>query len=102
MEKGGCPWGGELGFSNKARLALILNDQNNLKKEQQIVLKSVEQARAELDKSNVTKNMWREIQTFQWQDINAPYWQEKLDALVTELKHIETNSGNLAVAKSQW
>lgn len=91
-----------LGFSNKARLALILNDQNNLKKEQQTVLKSVEQARAELDKSNVTKNMWQEIQTFQWQDINAPYWQEKLDALVTELKHIETNSENLAVAKSQW
>ena len=91
-----------LGFSNKSRLALLKNDKSNLEQEQKVIIQTVEQSRRALDDCNEKKTLWHKIKDFIWQDIDAPYWQEKLDLLKQELKQIESNSSNLEYAKQQW
>ncbi len=91
-----------LGFSNKSRLEILNQEKEdltrNLKNSEKLVIK----ARQDLKTIATRKNLWEKIKTYVWDDINAPYYQEKLTRLKSDLQALEQPGGNLDSAKLRW
>lgn len=91
-----------LGFSNKSRLGLLNLDKQRSELELKKLHTATEQARQSMDQVNERKQLWERLDSYLWDQINAPYWQSRLDATATDLKTLEQSGGNLEVAKSRW
>jgi len=91
-----------LGFSNKSRLALLNNDKRELTQRLAETEKLVKNARQDMDSILKRKELWEKIQTYRWEDINAPYWQGKYTKLLSNLAELEQSGGDLEKAKSRW
>lgn len=91
-----------LGFSNKSRLALLNNDKRKLTQRLAETEKLVKNARQDMDSISKRKELWEKIQTYRWEDINAPYWQGKYTKLQSNLAELEQSGGDLEKAKSRW
>ncbi len=91
-----------LGFSNKSRLAILNNDKKDLTLQLAETGKNVSQARQDLNSVSDRKILWEKIQSYRWDDINAPYWHEKLSDLQADLKVLEQSGGDLDKARERW
>ncbi|EKD58396.1 MAG: hypothetical protein ACD_56C00140G0001, partial [uncultured bacterium] len=91
-----------LGFSNKSRLALLNHDKNELTQHLAETEKLVQKARQDMDSISQRKILWGKIQSYRWDDINAPCWQEKFAKLQSDLKELEQSGSDLDEAKSRW
>ncbi|CAE12403.1 hypothetical protein CKY12_19535 [Photorhabdus sp. S12-55] len=91
-----------LGFSNKSRLAILNNDKKELTLQLAETEKKVSQARQDLNSVSDRKILWEKIQGYRWDDINAPYWHEKLSDLQVDLKMLEQSGGDLDKARERW
>ncbi|WP_350305850.1 ATP-binding protein [Photorhabdus viridis] len=91
-----------LGFSNKSRLAILNNDKKDLSLKLEEIGKKVNQARQDLNSVSDRKILWEKIQSYRWDDINAPYWHEKLSDLQADLKVLEQSGGDLDKARERW
>jgi uncharacterized protein YPO0396 len=91
-----------LGFSNTSRLALLNTDRKELTKRLAETDKLVQKSRQEMDSISQRKKLWEKIQSYRWDDINAPYWHEKFAKLQSDLNELEQSGGDLDKAKSRW
>lgn len=91
-----------LGFSNKSRLAILHNDKNEL---EQVCAELKERDRKSLDelqKISDQEKLWERLSAYTWEQINAPYWQRRLESVKADLNALEKSGGDLEVARSRW
>lgn len=91
-----------LGFSNKSRLGLLNLDKQRAELECKKILELSEQARQAMDDVVERKNLWERLNTYEWEQVNAPYWQKRLDIVKADLERLEQSGENLELAKSRW
>jgi len=91
-----------LGFSNKSRLAILQNEQNNLS----IQLAEAEQldrkALDNLENINNRKSLWGKLRDYHWSEIDAPYWQAKTSQIAEDIKALEQAGSDLEQARQRW
>ncbi|HFD32590.1 MAG TPA: hypothetical protein ENJ28_07815, partial [Gammaproteobacteria bacterium] len=91
-----------LGFSNKSRLLLLNAD----KKEAEISLSKLKatltEARESLNKIAEQAKLWERLNDYTWEQVNAPYWQKRLDEVQADLIKLEESGGNLELAMNRW
>ncbi len=92
----------QLGFSNKSRLAILQNDKKSLIQQVAETLKSVEKAREDLDAIGERESLWKKLREYQWDDINAPYWESKVSRMQQELQLLEQAGSDLEKARLRW
>ncbi len=92
----------QLGFSNKSRLALLQNDKKTLTQQIAETLKSVEQAREDLDAISRQESLWEKLRSYQWDEINAPYWESKVRRMQNDLLALEQSGSDLDKARQRW
>ncbi len=92
----------QLGFSNQSRLAMLTSDQKTLRQQVADTLRSVEKARDDLDAIRARESLWKTLQEYQWDDINAPYWQSKIAQMQEEIQTLELAGSNLEKARQRW
>ncbi len=91
-----------LGFSNKSRLGILARQKHELSVALAAQEKQVTQARRDLDAIGNQKIHWQKLQTYQWDDVNAPYWRGRLATLQADLQQLAQAGGDVAQAKSRW
>ena len=91
-----------LGFSNKSRLALLNNDKQAAERLLAELEASSVKARAALDKVNASANLWQRVAAYSWQQVNAPYWQSRLDSVQADLAALQQAGGSLELARNRW
>jgi len=91
-----------LGFSNTSRLTLL---QHDLKlKQAALAAREAELvvARGVVDADQKKETLWHKLGDYNWDEINAPYWDNQLNTLRQEQKNLNNVSGDLATAQSLW
>lgn len=92
----------QLGFSNKSRLALLQSDQKALTQQLNDALKQVEKARTDLDNLSKRESLWEKLRDYQWHEINAPYWQSRVDDMQLDLKSLQQAGSDLEKSRQRW
>lgn len=92
----------QLGFSNKSRLAILQNDRKALTQQLAETLRSVEKARENLDAISKRESLWEKLREYQWDDINAPYWEAKISRMQKDLQALEQAGSDLEKARQRW
>lgn len=91
-----------LGFSNKSRLALLNTDKGVAEHRLSELGKTLKEAREALNKNAEKANVWERLSSYTWEQINAPYWQRRLESVQADLDELEKSGGDLEVARSRW
>ncbi|MIE72274.1 hypothetical protein EL06_23415 [Salmonella enterica subsp. diarizonae] len=91
-----------LGFSNKSRLALLNTDKGVAEHRLSALGKTLKEAREALNKNAEKTNIWERLSSCTWEQINAPYWQRRLESVQADLDELEKSGGDLEVARSRW
>lgn len=91
-----------LGFSNKSRLAILCKDENELDIRLTETLRFVKQARESMDTIRERESLWRKLKDYQWEDINAPFWENKTSQLQQDIQALEQADSDLDDAKRRW
>lgn len=91
-----------LGFSNKSRLALLQNDLNNLTTQLKDAIQADKKAEETLGAINERKSLWEKLRDYQWDEINAPYWESKVTQVKKDLQALEEAGSDLENAKQRW
>lgn len=91
-----------LGFSNKSRLALLNTDKGVAEHRLSALDKTLKEAREALNKNSEKANVWERLSSYIWEQINAPYWQRRLESVQADLDELEKSGGDLEVARSRW
>ncbi|WP_339067152.1 ATP-binding protein [Teredinibacter turnerae] len=91
-----------LGFSNKSRLALLNTDKTAVELRLSQLTKTLNEAREALNKSTERANLWERMSSYKWEQINAPYWQKRLENVQADLNELEKSGGDLEVARGRW
>lgn len=91
-----------LGFSNKERLALLIEDEKKITAELAKIHSMVEEARANWDSIQQESVLWDKLGSYQWNDINAPFWQDKVEATKAHLAQLQDPGHDLAKALKVW
>jgi uncharacterized protein YPO0396 len=91
-----------LGFSNKSRLSLLQSDQSSILQNIAETNQLLENARESLDEIGKREALWNKLREYQWDDINAPYWQSKSERLQNELNLLENAGSDLDQARIRW
>lgn len=92
----------QLGFSNKARLAILRRDASELKLAVETGGRSVVAARAEVDAVEQNAKRLETLATFRWDMIDVPRWQLEVQTLKTDLERLQRAGGDLLIAKRLW
>ncbi len=91
-----------LGFSNKSRLALLNTDKGAAEHRLSELGKTLKEAREALNKNAEKAKIWERLSSFTWEQINAPYWQRRLESEQVALNDLEKSGGDLEGARSRW
>jgi len=91
-----------LGFSNKSRLLLLNSDKKEAVFNLSELNAKLKKARESLNKIADKAKLWERLYSYTWEQINAPYWQKRLDDVKADLVKLEESGGNLELAKSRW
>ena len=92
----------QLGFNNQSLLNSLLQQQQTLKIQIAEQDKMLIQARKAVDNVSVLKSRWNKLLETNWDDINAPFWQNQLDYQQQELATLENAQGDIAKAKQLY
>lgn len=91
-----------LGFSNKSRLVLLNADQKEVEAGLSKLNDSIASARDALNSMAEKEKLWDRLKAYEWEQINAPYWQKRLDDAMADLQRLEVSGGNLDLAMARW
>ncbi len=91
-----------VGFSNKSRLTILQNDGKELTQQIAETLRLVEKSRDDLDAIGRRESLWEKLREYQWDEINAPYWESKVSRMKKDLQTLEQAGSNLEKAKQHW
>ncbi|ETX07901.1 MAG: hypothetical protein ETSY2_08490, partial [Candidatus Entotheonella gemina] len=85
-----------LGFSNKARLSLLRQDTVQLEADLSACSEKRTATRSDLEAVDQRARDWEKLTTYQWQEINVPYWQERVQTVEQDLAALEGQENHLA------
>lgn len=92
----------QLGFSNKDRLSLLQQDlitqQDNIEQ----FLRLQKDAKGAVDLAADRARLWKNLAEYQWDEINVPYWQHRVDSAKEELQNLQKAGGDLDKAQLRW
>ncbi|MDP0588936.1 MAG: ATP-binding protein [Candidatus Endonucleobacter bathymodioli] len=91
-----------LGFSNQSRLVLLKSDKKDAERCLRDLDTTVEEARRSLNKTVKEEKLWGILSSYEWEKVNAPYWQQRLKTVKADLEKLEQSGGDLGRAKSRW
>ncbi len=91
-----------LGFSNKSRLGLLNSDKKDAELRLAELGVALAAARKSLNKIAERAKLWERVDGYTWQQVNAPYWQNRLDTVKADLATLEQAGGSLELAKNRW
>ncbi len=91
-----------LGFSNKSRLMLLNEDRKEATSRLLELNARLTKARESLDKIAERAKLWERLNSYTWEQINAPYWQKRLAEVKADLMKLEQSGGNLELARIHW
>jgi len=91
-----------LGFSNKSRLAILRNDLSNLATKLNDAIQADKSAEETLGTINERKSLWEKLRNYQWDEINAPYWESKVSLVKSDLQALEEAGSDLEKARQRW
>lgn len=91
-----------LGFSNKSRLARMQHELGQMLTSVKEAEAAVSSARKVMNDDSANEALWRELKEIHWEDINVPYWQERVQTLSLQREEIESNKDKLADAQAEW
>lgn len=91
-----------LGFSNKSRLAILYNDKNELDQVCAELKNRDRESLDELQKISNQEKLWERMSSYTWEQINAPYWQKRLESVKADLNALEKSGGDLELARHRW
>ncbi len=91
-----------LGFSNQSRLALLQSDKRAAKAKLTELETQAVTARAACNDVTKSKTLWQRIESVEWDGINAPYWQERLQSSQADIRKFEQAGSGLEHAKVDW
>ena len=91
-----------LGFSNKSRLGLLNLDKKRAELDCKKNHSQLEKARKSLDEISDKSTLWQRLNSYAWEQVNAPYRQQRLDAVTADLARLEQSGGDLELAKNSW
>ncbi len=91
-----------LGFSNKSRLAILYQDKKQLE-QTRIDLKAKDKhSLEELKRLSDQEKLWERLITYTWDQINVPYWKQRVEAVQADLAELEKAGGDLDKARNRW
>jgi len=90
-----------MGFSNKARLAVLKSDKQTLFLELNRMENELERIKNEMEQVQAEKNMWEKLKNFAWHDIDAPSRQLKCQGLEQELEDLTRAGSDLKQAEAR-
>ncbi|MFC0179257.1 ATP-binding protein [Thorsellia kenyensis] len=93
-------WG--LGFSNKSILNSLINEKNIKQTELTVLEKKAKEEKEHLDNLTSRVQSCRSLLEFKWEEINAPYWHDKLNSLQSDIKILESSKGGISEAKARF
>jgi len=91
-----------LGFSNKSRLAILHNDRKDLIQQVADALRLVEKAREHLGAISKRELLWEKLREYQWDEVNAPWWESKVSRMQKDLQALEQAGSDLEKAFQRW
>jgi uncharacterized protein YPO0396 len=91
-----------VGFSNKSRLTILKQDLKELGEALAQKLEAVQAARKILDKDKAKESLWHKLSDYNWEEIDAPYWNRHVIKLTAEKAELELADDDLAKAKLRW
>lgn len=91
-----------LGFSNKSRLALLNTDKEAAEHRLSELDKTYKEAKEAINENTEKAKVWNSLKLYTWEQINAPYWQRRLESVQADLDELEKSGGDLEVARSRW
>lgn len=91
-----------LGFSNKTRLASLVQQHNDLKTKLTTAEEAVKAARKQLNTLNDQYAAWEVIETLNWEEIDAQSLLSEQQGLQNELTELENNDEQLESAEDKW
>ncbi len=91
-----------LGFSNKSRLGLLNADKKAAELHDSELQAKAMEAREFLNNIAEKAKRWERLSAYAWEQINAPYWRNRLDAVKADLARFEASGGDLALALEHW
>ena len=92
----------QLGFSNRQRLALLKNRLGQLNTELKQQNEYCQQARQEMDAISAQEQDWKQLQGFEWEQIDLPRWQARCRQLQDDVERMEQQGQTLAQAQQAW
>ncbi len=90
-----------LGFSNKARLEVLREELEEIQSQISKYQKEYESAKDSLNRILDNGAIINRARQYQWDQIDAPYWQSRSEALLKELEALENSDGNLSKANQR-
>jgi len=91
-----------LGFSNKSRLGLLTGDRKEAESSLSELNAKLTGARESLNKIAEQAKRWERLISYEWEQINAPYWQKRFDDVNADLMKLEESGGDLESALGRW
>ncbi len=91
-----------LGFSNKSRLEILNSDKKDADLRLVELNTTLSEARGSLNKIAEKGKICESLGSYTWEQVNAPYCQQRLDTVKADLEKLEQSGGNLELAKSRW
>lgn len=91
-----------LGFSNKSRLLLLNTEQQSLQNQLMDIDKQDKIAIDALELIQAKAQTCQILLKFEWEQIDAPYWHNRLAQFESDLQQLESSSGDIEQAKMRW
>lgn len=91
-----------LGFSNTSRLSALqeeMTDCNNDLQQRQL---ERDVARNRMNQQSALNAALERLQSYEWKQIDVPYWQEKVTEITQDLARLESEDGDLSKALKLW
>ncbi len=91
-----------LGFSNATRLALLATDIKMTQAALDEAMATVQTCRHAMDSLATQLRQWERIDESPWNEINAPYWEQRCARLRADIAALETAHSSAAQALARW
>ncbi len=92
----------QLGFSNKAKLAVLRQDEKHIQQYIKMCDKNARLARQDLNAAQVRVRLWQKLETYQWDEIDAPRWQHQVEQVQAVLDNLTRSGSDLEKAQQAW
>lgn len=92
----------QLGFSNTLRLHTLRQEEKQIESDIKLLAQQTSQSRETMNTVEQRAQLWQQLASFQWSDINVPHWKNSLQSQESDLKSLQKSGGDLEQAQHRW